>query len=57
MDLQFSIWTTRENYLTVRNEMPARVKEAFDAAGIEIPFPHRTLYTGSETTPFPIRTE
>lgn len=57
MDLQFSIWTTRENYLKVRNEMPARVKEAFDDAGIEIPFPHRTLYTGVETTPFPIRTE
>ena len=57
MDLQFSIWTIRENYLTVRNEMPARVKEAFDDAGIEIPFPHRTLYTGSETTAFPIRTE
>lgn len=57
MDLQFSIWTTRENYLKVRNEMPARVKEAFDDAGIEIPFPHRTLYTGVETAPFPIRTE
>jgi small-conductance mechanosensitive channel len=57
MDLQFCIWTTTDNYLKVRNEMPARVKEAFDDAGIEIPFPHRTLYTGAETTPFPIRTE
>ena len=57
MDLQFSIWTARENYLNVRNEMPARVKDAIDIAGIEIPFPHRTLYTGVETTPFPIRTE
>lgn len=54
MDLQFSVWATRENYLRVRNELPARVKKAFDEAGIEIPFPHRTLYTGSETTPFPI---
>lgn len=57
MDLQFSVWTTRENYLKVRNEMPSRVKQAFDAAGIEIPFPHRTLYTGVETAPFPIRSE
>ncbi len=55
MNLQFSVWTTKENYLQTRNEMPARVKKAFDEAGIEIPFPHRTLYTGAQTTPFPIR--
>ena len=30
------------------------MKEAFDARDIEIPFPHRTLYTGSETEPFPV---
>jgi small-conductance mechanosensitive channel len=57
MDLQFSVWTTKENYLRVRNELPPRVKEAFDDAGIEIPFPHRTVYTGAETAPFPIRSE
>ncbi len=57
MDLQFSVWATRENYSKVRNEMPALVKSAFDDAGIEIPFPHRTRYTGAETTPFPVRNE
>ena len=57
MDLQFSVWTTKENYLRVRNELPPRVKQAFDDAGIEIPFPHRTVYTGAETAPFPIRSE
>jgi small-conductance mechanosensitive channel len=31
------------------------LKEAFDEAGIEIPFPHRTLYAGSVTDPFPVR--
>lgn len=57
VNLQFSIWTLAGNYLQIRNEMPARVKKAFDDAGIEIPFPHRTLYTGSETAPFPVSSE
>ncbi|MEA5445326.1 mechanosensitive ion channel family protein [Gammaproteobacteria bacterium AB-CW1] len=55
MDLQFNVWATRENFLELRNNMPERVKEAFDEEGIEIPFPHRSLYAGSETEPFPIR--
>lgn len=55
LNLQFSVWAARENFLELRNAMPERVKEAFDAAGIEIPFPHRTLYAGSETEPFPVR--
>lgn len=56
LDLQFSVWTTRENYLEVKNEIHVEIKNAFDAAGIEIPFPHRTLYAGSVTEPFPVRT-
>lgn len=54
VDLQFSVWAARENYLLLRNSMAENVKVAFDAAGIEIPFPHRTLYAGSMTGPLPI---
>ena len=36
-------------------QMHQQVKAAFDARGIEMPFPHRTLYTGSETAPLPVR--
>lgn len=54
IDLQFSVWASRENFLELRNQMPALVKEAFDKEGIEIPFPHRTIYTGSLTEAFPI---
>jgi small-conductance mechanosensitive channel len=52
---QFSVWAKTENYLKLRNSIPLEIKEAFDEAGIEIPFPHRTLYTGSETDAFPVR--
>jgi pimeloyl-ACP methyl ester carboxylesterase len=31
------------------------IKERFDREGIEIPFPHRTLYAGEATAPFPVR--
>jgi small-conductance mechanosensitive channel len=55
LDLQFSIWATRENYLALRNELPEAIKLAFDNEGIEIPFPHRTLYVGSQSDPFPIQ--
>lgn len=55
IDIQFSVWAARERYIDVRNGLHERVKRAFDAEGIEIPFPHRTLYTGSETQPLPVR--
>jgi small-conductance mechanosensitive channel len=52
---QFSVWAATDNYLELRNSIPLDIKEAFDEAGIEIPFPHRTLYTGAETDAFPVR--
>jgi small-conductance mechanosensitive channel len=55
INLQFSVWVKREEYLTVLNSIQMEIKAAFDVEGIEIPFPHRTLYTGSVTEPFPVR--
>lgn len=40
-------WSTGRAFL-------ARVKKAFDAEGIEIPFPHRTFYFGEASPPFQI---
>lgn len=36
----------------VGREYRRRLKKAFDAEKIEIPFPHRTLYMGEASTPF-----
>ncbi len=55
LNFQFSVWAKREAFLDMRNELQIQIKNAFDEAGIEIPFPHRTLYTGSVTDPFPVR--
>jgi small-conductance mechanosensitive channel len=54
INFQFSVWGRREEYLTLKNQIQMEIKAAFDQEGIEIPFPHRTLYTGSITEPFPV---
>lgn len=54
LNLQFSVWCTSANFRALRNSLQEEVKVAFDQAGIEIPFPHRTLYSGSDSAPFPV---
>jgi small-conductance mechanosensitive channel len=55
VDLQFSVWARRENFLELKNGIYQEIKRAFDEASIEIPFPHTTIYAGSATEPIPIR--
>ena len=55
LNIQFSVWAKRENFLEFKNTLQYEIKLAFDEHLIEIPFPHVTLYTGSVTEPFPIR--
>ena len=55
LEFLFAVWCVREDYLKLKNKIMQEIKERFDAEGIEIPFPHRTLYAGSITAPLPIR--
>lgn len=55
IDFTLNVWARRESFLMVRNSITEDVKKRLDAEGIEIPFPHVSLYTGSETEPFPVR--
>lgn len=55
LDLRLAVWTFRDNYFSLKNTLLEEIKARFDAEGIEIPFPHRSLYTGEVTEPFPIR--
>lgn len=56
LDIQYSVWAKRENYLNLKNSIHEEIKNSFDEHGIEIPFPHRSIYTGSVTEPFPVKT-
>jgi small-conductance mechanosensitive channel len=55
LTFRFCVWITMDNWFPVRTEIQLEIKKAFDANGIEIPFPHRTIYTGSVTEPFPVQ--
>ena len=55
LNLHFSVWAGRERFLDLKTSIHMEIKAAFDEAGIEIPFPHRSLYTGAVTEPLPVR--
>ncbi len=52
--VQFGVWFERANFLKVKNSVFMEIKEAFEQKGIEIPFPHISVYTGEVTKPFPV---
>ena len=54
VDLQFSVWAARENFVDLKNAIHLDIKTAFDEAGIEIPFPQRTLHAGGDEAAFPV---
>lgn len=55
LEFMFGLWFSKTDYLALRNSIMQDIKERFDDEDIEIPFPHRTMYSGSATDPFPIR--
>lgn len=57
IDLQFSVWTTRENYVDIKTAFYREVKQAFDAHGIEIPFPQRVVSFAGGSAPATPATE
>lgn len=53
-DILFGVWAMKTDFLEVRNGITYGVKKAFDEHGIEIPFPHLSVYTGEATREFPV---
>ncbi len=54
LDFMVGAWCVKTDVLALRNSLMQDIKERFDAEGIEIPFPHMSLYTGEATKPFPL---
>lgn len=55
LDFMLGVWFEKTELLKLRNSILRDIKKRFDAENIEIPFPHRSLYSGEATAPFPIR--
>jgi len=48
IDFEICVWIQRSELFALRTELIMGIKNAFDEAGIEIPFPHRTVYFGED---------
>lgn len=55
IDILLGVWFEKTNYLAVKNSVFQEIKSTFDAEGIEIPFPHVSIYAGEATKPFPLK--
>ena len=55
IDLSFKVWSVVSEHVLLKNTIHEEIKIAFDEAGIEIPFPHVSLYAGSATQPLPVQ--
>jgi small-conductance mechanosensitive channel len=54
-ELLFGVWFAKDDYIDLRNSIMYEIKQRFDAAGIEIPYPHHTIAGGLATDPIPVR--
>jgi small-conductance mechanosensitive channel len=55
LDFLVGIWFEKTKFLDLKNSIMREIKERFDAEGIEIAFPHLTVYAGSESPAFPVK--
>lgn len=55
VDIKFSVWVRQDQFRNLKDSLMEDIKELFDKEGVEIPFPHISVYAGSETGPFPIK--
>ena len=55
INITFGVWFEKTNYTAVKNSVFIEIKEAFDREGIEIPFPHLSIYAGEASKPISVK--
>lgn len=55
IDFLLAVWAVKADFFQVRRTLMPALKQRLDDEGIEIPFPHLSLYTGAVTQPMPIQ--
>lgn len=51
INIHLGLWFEKTRYKALRNSIFVEIKERFDKEGIEIPFPHISLYAGEASKP------
>ncbi len=54
VNLLLVVWAVQADFLKLKSELLMNIKARFDREGIEIPFPHVSVYPGSAARPLPI---
>lgn len=54
IDLLLLVWAPKDEFIPLKNSINEEVKARLDKEGIEIPFPHVSLYSGEATKSIPI---
>jgi len=55
IDFLLLAWAVKADWLALKNSITEEIKNRFDEEKIEIPFPHISLYSGSQTGAIPIQ--
>ncbi|MDZ4120978.1 MAG: mechanosensitive ion channel family protein, partial [Candidatus Cloacimonadaceae bacterium] len=54
--IMFGVWANTPEFVELKTALMIGIKERFDKERIEIPFPHVSIYAGSESEPIKIKT-
>lgn len=54
IDLLLLVWAPKDEYIKLKNSINEEMKARFDKEGIEIPFPHVSIYSGEASKSMPI---
>lgn len=54
IDMNLRVWCQKQHFVDMTTSLNFEIKRRFDHEGIEIPYPHLSLYTGEKTKPLPV---